>query len=536
MSTPAPARVRLRDRLPLRTQLVSVVVVVAALGIAVSGATGTFALRSYLMSRVDHELAGALAHEVTTLPAQAGLTAPVALPSPAPPGDRDPEAGVAGQGPATGGQLGGQGTRPAAYYSQLNSAAGVPIHTDTSLTGTTVPPTLHTTAAQATATAGQPFTQDGWRVKAGVRVINGVQYVVLVASDLSEIENTLARLALIEVVAGLAVLAVVGLLAWLLVRTALAPLLDVETTAEAIAGGDLARRVPTGDPRTEVGGLAQALNTMLSQIEAAFDDRAASEEAARTSEGRMRRFVADASHELRTPLTSIRGFAELYRQGAVREPDQVSRAMGRIEDEAARMGLLVDDLLLLARMDQQRPLEHEPVDLLRLAADTVTDAHATQPGRPVRLEATGGAPVVIGDEARLRQVLANLMSNALVHTPADTAVTVRVGHDETTAVVEVADEGPGMTAEAAAQVFDRFYRAEDSRVRSAGGSGLGLSIVDALVTAQAGSVSVTTAPGQGAVFTVRLPLALVPDDEEETEAAATPHPPLGNAVGETERV
>jgi two-component system OmpR family sensor kinase len=250
---------------------------------------------------------------------------------------------------------------------------------------------------------------------------------------------------------------------------------------------------------------------MLAQIEAAFRSRAQSEAAARESEQRMRRFVADASHELRTPLTSIRGFAELYRQGAVRDADATARLMRRIEDEAARMGLLVDDLLLLARLDQQRPLERQRVDLLAVATDAVHDARVVAPERRIDLRLAPGltAPVVVGDEARLRQVVGNLVTNALTHTPEDTAVTVALATEEAhgagRVVLEVRDRGPGLAPGDAERVFERFYRADSSRTRSSGGSGLGLSIVAALIAAHGGTVGVTSRVGSGTTFRVVLP-------------------------------
>jgi two-component system, OmpR family, sensor kinase len=291
----------------------------------------------------------------------------------------------------------------------------------------------------------------------------------------------------------------------------------MEQTAEAIAAGDLTRRVPDRDPRTEVGRLAAALNSMLAQIEAAFRARAASETTARRSEERMRRFVADASHELRTPLTTIRGFAELYRQGASRKPGELDRLMRRIEDQAARMGLLVEDLLLLARLDQQRPLDRRPVDLLALAAEAVNDARAVAPDRRIELEldgagdgAGGGPLVVLGDEDRLRQVIANLMSNALTHTPAGSPIELRAGtrrgDGAGNAAIEVVDHGRGLTRQQAERVFERFYRADPARSHAAGGTGLGLSIVAALVAAHGGTVEVSSVPGQGASFRVLLPL------------------------------
>ena len=250
---------------------------------------------------------------------------------------------------------------------------------------------------------------------------------------------------------------------------------------------------------------------MLGQIESAFTAQADSEAAARQSEERMRRFVADASHELRTPLTSIRGFAELYRQGAVPDPADIDRAMQRIEDQARRMGILVEDLLLLARLDEQRPLDRLPVDVLQIATDAVHDARASAPDHPVDLEVlpSSAAPVVVGDDARLRQVVSNLVTNAVTHTPPGTAVTVRIGTTDDDAgrwvVLEVADAGPGLPTGDAQRVFERFYRADPSRTRASGGTGLGLSIVAALVAAHGGSVDVETAPGVGTTFRVRVP-------------------------------
>ncbi|MCU1621226.1 MAG: two-component sensor histidine kinase, partial [Frankiales bacterium] len=248
---------------------------------------------------------------------------------------------------------------------------------------------------------------------------------------------------------------------------------------------------------------------MVARLESAFSEQAASEAEARASEQRMRRFIGDASHELRTPLTSIRGFAELYRQGALPAPADVDRAMSRVESEASRMGLLVEDLLLLARLDQQRPLERAPVDLLELAGDAVADAQAVDPSRSVTLEAVadGPAPVVSGDAARLRQVFGNLVANALTHTPAGTPVVVRVSTTSAAAVVEVRDSGPGIPPESRGKVFERFFRADTSRTRASGGTGLGLSIVAALVAAHGGTVEVDETDGGGATFRVTVPLA-----------------------------
>jgi two-component system OmpR family sensor kinase len=328
-------------------------------------------------------------------------------------------------------------------------------------------------------------------------------------------------------------LAIVGIA---IVRSSLRPLTDIEQTAQAIASGDLSQRVPDRDPRTEVGRLGRSLNAMLAQVEAAFHAREKSAAAAQRSEERMRQFVADASHELRTPLTAIRGYAEYYRQrggmgnGArhasppaepsladgsqLTEPD-LDRIMQRVEQESARMGVLVEDMLLLARLDQQRPIERRPVDLLTLAADAVQDARMIAPQRRIELTVGSGAAfLVLGDEARLRQVISNLMSNALTHTRDGTPIDVRIlAHGPNgqltvpSVTLEVADHGPGLSKEQADRVFERFYRGDQARGRRTGGAGLGLAIVAALVTAHGGTAGVNTAPGGGATFWITLPLA-----------------------------
>jgi two-component system, OmpR family, sensor kinase len=322
---------------------------------------------------------------------------------------------------------------------------------------------------------------------------------LVVAVPMNDVVQTLRRLVAIEVVTTGAVLAGVAALALVVVRAGLRPLEDIGRTAGAIAAGDLSRRVERAEPKTEVGRLGLALNAMLAQIQSAFEARQASED-------RLRRFVADASHELRTPLTSIRGYAEMFRRGASDRPEDLATAMRRIEEESARMGVLVDDLLLLARLDQGRPLERRPVDLAQVAVDAVHDARAVEPARPIELDGSDTA-VVLGDELRLRQVAANLLANARQHTPPTAAVRVGVRRENGSAVLEVADEGPGLFPEEAAKVFERFYRADPSRHRSQGGTGLGLSIVAAVAEAHGGRAKVESAPGQGARFWVELPLA-----------------------------
>jgi two-component system OmpR family sensor kinase len=286
---------------------------------------------------------------------------------------------------------------------------------------------------------------------------------------------------------------------WWLIRRGMRPVDRMVDTAAAIADGDLSRRVPDANPRTELGRLGHALNEMLAQIESALEARSA-------SEARLRRFVADAAHELRTPLTSLRGYAELYRQGALSDEAGVTNAMGRIEAEGGRMSRLVDDLLLLARMDQQRALETKPVDLAALAGESVTDFQAVDPERPVTTMLTESA-LVEGDRVRLRQVIDNLLTNARVHTPAGTPVRVEVAEVGDRVEFRVADEGPGIAPADQARIFERFWRADPARARKTGGSGLGLAIVASLVEAHGGTVLVESAPGKGATFVVRLPRA-----------------------------
>jgi two-component system OmpR family sensor kinase len=366
-----------------------------------------------------------------------------------------------------------------------------------------------------------------WRV---IAVGGPGDWTIVVGTDMERDQIAIRRLVATQGIVGLVVLCVLGAAGYVLVRNSLRPLAEVERTARAIADGDLSQRVPEGDDRTEVGRLTTALNRMLSRIESAFRAQQESEAQARGSELRMRRFVADASHELRTPLTSIRGFAELYRQGAVRGNDDVRRLMERIESEGGRMGLLVEDLLLLARMDQQRPLAVRPVDLAAVAGDAVHDARAVQPDRPIALhldESLTDVPVLLGDEGRLRQIVGNLVTNALVHTPPGSRIAVTLGEEAGgMLVLRVADEGPGMDPADAARAFERFYRADASRNRAAGGTGLGLSIVDSLATAHGGSVRLDTAPGQGTTVTVRLPRSGPP------EPLATSEPDRGGPGGD----
>jgi two-component system OmpR family sensor kinase len=342
-----------------------------------------------------------------------------------------------------------------------------------------------------------------WRVVPGHLSDGSATFAVAV--PLRGVDTTVQRMLIFSILIGLAVIASCALLGWYGVRRAFRPLTHIEDTAAAIAAGDLTLRIPEPAAQDEVASLSRSLNAMLAQIEQSFAVREASED-------RMREFVADASHELRTPLAAVRGYAELYRQGAVTKPEDITGTMRRIEDESIRMGGLVNDLLILTRLDRKRPLERGPVDLTVLAADAVQDARALDPTRKVRLVALSGdlEPTPIeGDEAKLRQVVTNLVGNAVNHTPEGTGIEIAVGSSAPGhARLEVRDHGDGVDPVKARKVFERFYRGDPSRVRGhGGGNGLGLAIVAAIVSAHEGQVGVAATPGGGATFVVDLPTA-----------------------------
>jgi two-component system, OmpR family, sensor kinase len=489
---PLAAGRRLLARTPLQVKLIAAVLVLVTVALALIGLASVAALDGYLVGRLDDQL-----QLVARGSAGAG-----------PPG-------FDGRGP-------GHRGPPSPYLVQYRLADGrLDEQDENPLEQGRPPPRVPDDPAWFEANAGETTTVPAaggggrWRVAVAPRR-DGSGGSVVVAASLDGIDATIRQLRLIDLGVSLIVLAALAGVGAAIVRASLRPLVEIEQTARAIAAGDLTRRVPERDPGTEVGRLGRALNTMLAQIESAFGARAASEASARRSEDRMRRFVADASHELRTPLTTIRGFAELYRQGAARDPAELDRLMRRIEDQAARMGLLVEDLLLLARLDTERPLDRQPVDLLALAAEAVNDARAVAPDRRIELVLGDdgdhdGVLVVLGDDRRLRQVLANLVNNALTHTPAGSPIEVRVGTSTLDgrpgAAVEVVDHGPGLAPEQAERVFERFYRADPARSPADGGSGLGLSIVAALVAVHGGTVAVDSVPGRGARFRVVLPLA-----------------------------
>jgi two-component system, OmpR family, sensor kinase len=490
---PLAAGRRLLARTPLQVKLIAAVLVLVTVALALIGLASVAALDGYLVGRLDDQL-----QLVARGSAAAG------------PPEFD------GRGP-------GHRGPPSPYLVQYRLADGrLDEQDENPLEQGRPPPRVPDDPAWFEANAGETTTVPAaggggrWRVAVAPRR-DGSGGSVVVAASLDGIDATIRQLRLIDLGVSLIVLAALAGVGAAIVRASLRPLVEIEQTARAIAAGDLTRRVPERDPGTEVGRLGRALNTMLAQIESAFGARAASEASARRSEDRMRRFVADASHELRTPLTTIRGFAELYRQGATRDPAELDRLMRRIEDQAARMGLLVEDLLLLARLDTERPLDRQPVDLLALAAEAVNDARAVAPDRRIELVLGGdngdhdGVLVVLGDDRRLRQVLANLVNNALTHTPAGSPIEVRVGTSTLDgrpgAAFEVVDHGPGLAPEQVERVFERFYRADPARSPADGGSGLGLSIVAALVAVHGGTVAVDSVPGRGARFRVVLPLA-----------------------------
>ncbi len=466
---------RTGGRLPLRVTLVATMAGLAALGLVIAGFASIAFLRGFLLDQVDRQLTD-VANSVIDGPLRPG-------PEHANEGGPQPQV----QRDISISLLAADGT--------LTIAVGP--------SGPEIPPW---TQAEVRALGGKAVTLpslDGstsWRVIAVPASVGSV----VVAQNVAAVDSTVRRLLGVELVSGAIIVGMLALLGVWVVRRALRPLTEVETTAAEIAAGDLSRRVPPYPATTEVGSLALSLNSMLGQIESAFRSREESETAARNSETRMRQFVADASHELRTPLTSIRGYSELYRQGALPDQAGVDRAMQRIEGEAVRMGGLVDDMLTLARQDQARDITYSLVDVASIARDAGDDARAAAPDRAISIDADGSA-LVTGDEPALRQVLGNLVSNALQHT----AGSVRLGvnaHDDVV-VVTVADDGPGLSPEDAAHVFDRFYRVDAARTRVHGGSGLGLSIVQSIVDEHGGTISLDSAPDRGTTITVTLPSA-----------------------------
>jgi two-component system OmpR family sensor kinase len=348
----------------------------------------------------------------------------------------------------------------------------------------------------------RPFTIDGKDGQPDIRALAQMLPTgmgsVIVADSLEKVDKTLGQLRFLFLILGLIALIAIAMAARWIIALGLKPLEAVEDTAEAIAGGNLSARLPAAKPNTEVGRLTTSLNTMLSRIEESFTARV-------ESENKLRRFVADASHELRTPLTAIRGFAELHRQGAVIGEEKTKELINRIEKESVRMSSLVEDLLLLARLDQSRELAKEPVDLNTIITEAVASAKAAGPNHPIEIKLGASEIFVLGDSQRIHQVIANLLANARAHTPNGTKISITAiqGASETT--IEVSDNGPGLSKADQRRIFERFYRADSSRVRNSGeGNGLGLSIVDAVMKAHGGYVSVKSEEGAGATFTLHF--------------------------------
>ncbi|MFT4088227.1 MAG: HAMP domain-containing sensor histidine kinase [Gordonia sp. (in: high G+C Gram-positive bacteria)] len=466
---------------PLRVSLVVLTLTLVVIGLMVSGIAVTSAMRSDLINRVDSGLSDAVNGWAM----------------PKPDNERTGPRGPAGP------------RRPPSQYfvrTTLSTGSELTFNDYSSAPDLSSLPTTMTEPITVSADGDGP----DWRVISRESSLGQV----VVGMPLNDVDATLSRLIWLQLGIGAIVVVALGLLSYLLVASSLRPLRRVEETAHAIASGDLTERVPAWPANTEVGSLSASLNTMLGQIQRAFrateaSERQArqSEEQARASEEKMRRFIADASHELRTPLTSIKGFADLMNRGVI--PDRPD-AVRRISAEADRMNLLVEDLLMLARLDAHRPLAEVPVEMLTLVHDAVAAARAAAPARTIDVDDRTGddEPVVVGDAARLTQVLRNLIGNAIVHTPADAEISVEVSLVDDDVRVAVVDTGPGLSEDDAEHVFERFYRGDSSRHRevSSTGSGLGLSIVAALVVAHGGQVGVDSAPGAGAAFWFRMPL------------------------------
>jgi two-component system, OmpR family, sensor kinase len=499
----------LNARVPLRVSLTALSVLLVGFGLVAAGVATRLALQSFLLDRVDQEFRpaeGAVLHWATDNPGGAPDRGAVscidnALPLNAYVAWRAPDGTVRrhhfhGTPSNLPGGLAAAAASAPEGYSSSGSYRLLAISDEDAL--------------EAEGPSGQPTS----RTPPGCLPATGApDGSLVIAIPISDVTSTLDRLTRLEFLVGLAVLAVAGGLAWVLVRVELRPLRRIEDTAEKIAHGDLSSRVDAGHPGTEVGSLGESLNAMLAQIERAFTEQ-------RASENRLRRFVADAGHELRTPLTSVRGYAELFRRGASERPADLAVIMSRIESEAERMGVLVEDLLLLAKLDQGRPLERRPVALTEIVAEMATDQGLLFPDWPIELRAEPGVRLQ-GDELRIRQAVGNLLANARAHTPAGTRIDVSVATRDGSAVVEVADHGPGIPPELMARVFERFFRADPSRSRASGGSGLGLSIVAAIAEAHGGRVEVESPPGAGATFRIIVPLEPVDTGGEGVDAATT---------------
>lgn len=395
------------------------------------------------------------------------------------------------------------------YYVAVLDANGKLLHdNEQGEDNRTVPELPPLTPEWAQGTGDGVFTltsEDGieWRTVAiPIMSSEGVPGgILLISSSTSNANQVMARFTVVFTGFSLAVLLLGAALTRILVTTTFAPLAEVERTALEISRGNFSKRIMVASPHTEVGHLGQSLNVMLDHIDNSFSERA------RTIE-QMRRFIGDAGHELRTPLVSVRGYAELYRMGALQDEAQVGQAMERIEKEAIRMTSLVEDLLALARLDERRPLKLTPLPLNQLAADAALDTRAQAPDREVTVLGDPSEPVVTGDEHKVRQVMTNLIGNALRYSPEGSPleICVRADAERGVGLFEVIDHGEGIPEQFRSKIFDRFWRADNSRNRETGGTGLGLSIVQSIIAAHGGTVSAHETPGGGATFRVELPL------------------------------
>jgi two-component system, OmpR family, sensor kinase len=508
--------VSLRLRLLVAVGLISIVALVVA-----DFATYS-ALRNSLYNQVDQELAARHYRP------EVSLTGSLVCPSPnssfgsVGPVDENSGQGGGPGGPGGGGGGGSNGADPGGFSNVFGIPYTAIANTNGSvLGGIQCPAYVGTRAYKPQLPSGFSFTtqSDGTQVAyftAASTAPGGPSFRVLAVNDpqqgdvlvqavpLTDQNSTLHTLFVTEVAVTAAALVLALLGGWWLVRLGLRPLEDVESTADAIAAGNLDQRVPGADQPTEVGRLARALNVMLERIQSAFDARLRSEARLKDNEQHLRQFVADASHELRTPIAAVSAYAELFERGAAENPEDLPRVVAGIRTETARMDRLVNDLLTLARLDEGLPMESAPVELVALTSEAVRTATAVGPGWPVRFTAT--RPVEIeGDKDRLRQVMDNLLANVRAHTPPGTEATVHVDQVGEEARIVVHDDGPGMPSDEARRVFERFYRADRARSRPHGGSGLGLSIVWSIVAAHGGTVSAESAPGEGMTVTVRLP-------------------------------
>jgi len=501
----------------MRRRLVVVLVTLAALGMTVAGLVVTAQLRTFLLDRVDAQLTGVGAGRGSAFGNGGGVTFP---PGSGNGSDRDDRARQALRLFLADASPDGKDIVVDARSVHVGKDVALPHLVPSALVA-------HASTVDAAArpfTVGSTTSSDRYRMVVRQRSDGTLS---IVGVSLNDVDDTVSRLILIEVLVGASVLVALAAIGLWAVRLGLRPLERMATAAGDVAEGDGSWRIEPADDHSEVGRLGKALNTMLGRLERSFA-------AQRQSEERLRRFLSDASHELRTPLTSIRGYAELFRRGAAERPDDLAKVMSRIEAESARMGVLVEDLLVRARLDEQRPLDLTSVDLTTVVADSAADARAAQPEREWALTAPQRV-VITGAEPQLRQVMANLLANVRAHTPAGSPCEVDLTAPDTHGVVRlrVSDHGPGVNPELAGRIFERFTTAEAGRTRpsgqEAGGTGLGLSIVAAIVKAHAGTVALTDTPGGGATVTVELPV------DGPAEPGATGAAAPGRVLGENRR-